>query len=192
MTRAAETEPGPGDPSEKAVSEPREARLRRVLEEQLDFAGRTLRVYGVSEADVDDGVQQVCLVLVDRLDDIAPGSERAFVFSTAHHVASHIRRARRRRREVPEEEAEGVAVPFGLEEIADARRALDVLSRILDSLDENLRDVFVLHEVEQLTMAEIAELLEMPAGTVASRLRRAREQFQARVRRLLLREVGAP
>jgi RNA polymerase sigma-70 factor (ECF subfamily) len=191
-TTAAETEQVRDDPIDAAAPEPREARLRRVLEEQLDFAGRTLRVYGVSEADVDDGVQQVCLVLADRLEDIAPGSEHGFVFSTAHHVASHIRRTRRRRREVPEEEAEGVEMAFDLEEMADARRALDVLSGILDSLDENVRDVFVLHEVEQLTMAAIAELLEIPPGTVASRLRRAREQFQMQVRRLALREAGAP
>jgi len=43
--------------------------------------------------------------------------------------------------------------------------------------------VFVLYEIEQLTSVEIADIVGVPAGTVASRLRRAREDFQARITR---------
>jgi RNA polymerase sigma-70 factor (ECF subfamily) len=162
----------------KASDEPKEARLRRVLDAQLDLAGRTLRTYGVSEADVDDGIQQVCLVLADKIDRIENGSERAFVFRTAQRIASRIRRTRTRQREVPEQQTDERLEPIGPEQIADERQAMDALSRILDSLDEELREVFVLYEVEELTMAAIAQILEIPPGTVASRLRRAREQFQ--------------
>ncbi|MFT3771354.1 MAG: sigma factor-like helix-turn-helix DNA-binding protein [Minicystis sp.] len=48
----------------------------------------------------------------------------------------------------------------------------------------DLRAVFVLFELEQATMAEIAAMLDLPPGTVASRLRRAREHFQAAARRI--------
>ena len=51
----------------------------------------------------------------------------------------------------------------------------------------DLRTVFVLFELEELTMAEIAELLGLAPGTVASRLRRARQDYGAAVHRLRLR-----
>ena len=56
-------------------------------------------------------------------------------------------------------------------------------NRFLDSMPLELRAVFVLYEMEELSMADIAILLQIPPGSVASRLRRAREQFQERVRR---------
>ena len=61
-------------------------------------------------------------------------------------------------------------------------------------MSEELRAVFVLHDIERLTMADIADALELKPGTVASRLRRAREDFDNRVgrveARMSLREVG--
>ena len=62
-------------------------------------------------------------------------------------------------------------------------RARGVLDQILNHMKPGLRDVFVLFEVEQLTMKEIAGVLELAPGTVASRLRRAREIFQNEVER---------
>jgi RNA polymerase sigma-70 factor (ECF subfamily) len=59
-----------------------------------------------------------------------------------------------------------------------------MLDRVLADMDLDLRAVFVLYEIEEVTMAEIATVLQIPPGTVASRLRRAREDFLARVRRL--------
>jgi RNA polymerase sigma-70 factor (ECF subfamily) len=72
-----------------------------------------------------------------------------------------------------------------VEDRIDHARARAALEAILDAMPLDLRTVFVLYELEQVTMAEIATILELPAGTVASRLRRAREQFQAATRRLL-------
>lgn len=167
----------------KAPAEPGETRLRRVLDAQLDLAARTLRTYGVSEADVDDGIQHVCLVLADKIDRIEPGAERAFVFRTAQRIASRLRRTLTRRREVPEPQTDKRQDPLSPELIANERQAMDALARVLDSLDEERRDVFVLYEVEEMTMAAIARMLELPPGTVASRLRRARERFQELARR---------
>jgi RNA polymerase sigma-70 factor (ECF subfamily) len=60
---------------------------------------------------------------------------------------------------------------------------------VLDEMDLEPRTVFVLFEIEELTLAEIAELLEVPLGTVSSRLRRARVDFEQRVARLEKKEV---
>jgi RNA polymerase sigma-70 factor (ECF subfamily) len=173
------------------LGESRERRLRRVLDANLDFIGRTLRAYGVPESDVDDGVQQVCLVLFDKLDRVEPAAERSFVFRTAQRIASRSRRTRSRRPEVAGEEADHPEDSLDPERLADERQALDLLGRILDSMDEELREVFVLHEVEELTMASIAEMLKIPQGTVASRLRRAREQFEQHVSRLRVKQARA-
>jgi RNA polymerase sigma-70 factor, ECF subfamily len=62
----------------------------------------------------------------------------------------------------------------GPDELVDRDRARAALDAILAAMPLELRAVFVLYELEQLTMAEIAALLELPPGTVASRLRRAR------------------
>ena len=51
------------------------------------------------------------------------------------------------------------------------------LQRILDLMPIELRAVFVLSEIEELTMAQIATMVGTPPGTVASRLRRARALF---------------
>jgi RNA polymerase sigma-70 factor (ECF subfamily) len=74
-----------------------------------------------------------------------------------------------------------VATP---EQLADQRMARKLLDRLLDEMDPQIRSVFVLYELEEMTMGEIANLLEIPGGTVASRLRRARTEFKSLVRRL--------
>ena len=50
--------------------------------------------------------------------------------------------------------------------------------RILEGMPDNLKEAFILFELEDMTVPQIAELLGIPTGTVASRLRRARALFQ--------------
>ena len=63
------------------------------------------------------------------------------------------------------------------ENLLHEKRRLELLDELIGQLPEELASAFVLHELEELTRAEISQLLEVPAGTVASRLKRAREQF---------------
>jgi RNA polymerase sigma-70 factor, ECF subfamily len=170
-----------------ADSEPPEAQVRlgEMVREHFAFVWRVLRRLGLSESDADDAAQQVFLTVSHRLCDIAIGSERGFLFSTAVNVAAHAHRSQKRWQELPESELDNRrdSVP-GVEELIDRRRARELLDEILEAMALELRLVFVLFEVEQLTMAEIARMLELPPGTVASRLRRAREDFAARVKRV--------
>ena len=125
------------------------------------------------------------LVLARKLDLVREGCERGFLFQTALRVASESRRSRTRRREVPEDVLESLpAEGPGPEEDLEARLRRAQLDRILDKMPIELRAVFVLSEIEELTMAEIAVLMAIPPGTVASRLRRARVQFSEHVARL--------
>jgi RNA polymerase sigma-70 factor (ECF subfamily) len=160
----------------------REVRLRQLVDKYVELVARVLRNAGTAEADVDDDVQRVFIALSNRLDDVRLGAERAFLVQTALNVAAHARRTTARRRETltacPAEIGDLAAGPEEMAELGQVRRKLD---QILSAMDADLRAVFVLFEFEEMTITEIAAILEIPTGTVASRLRRARSDFRERV-----------
>ncbi len=172
-----------------------EARLRALMAAHFDFVWRSLRRLGLSAVDADDGTQEVFLVASRKLSAIVPDSEKRFLFSTALRVASTRRRGLKRRREEPrswlgdeEPEPERERSEPGPERLAELAGARRELSLILDGMKLEQRAVFVLYELEELSVPEIAELLSVPLGTVSSRLRAAREEFDAALRRLRARE----
>jgi RNA polymerase sigma-70 factor (ECF subfamily) len=152
-----------------------------------------LRRLGISSADVDDATQEVFLVASRKLDAISEGRERSFLFGTALKIASTHRRSARRRRElldadVEEHKEQSSARP---DRQAELSRARELLQAVLDEMDLDLKAAFVLFELEELSVPQIAEMLGMPPGTVSSRLRAARQEFQAAVKRLQAREAFA-
>jgi RNA polymerase sigma-70 factor (ECF subfamily) len=154
-------------------------RLASIVADHLDVLWRFMHRLGVAEADVDDAIQEVIVVLARKLDQVEPGSERAFVLSTAFRVASDLRRRVRRRREVDDSAlGEHESAERDPEAALGQKRLRRLLQQVLEQLPIELRAVFVLYELEELTMAEIATTLRLPAGTVASRLRRGREVFE--------------
>lgn len=165
-----------------------EARLRAMRHEHFEFVWRSVRRLGVPESDADDATQQVFIVAAGKLGAIALGSERAFLFGAALRVASHVRRAHRRRGEVTYTVPEPEDGAPSAEELIDRRRARALLDEVLESLPMEVRAVFVLFELEEMTLSEIAALLGIPPGTAASRLRRGRELFQSAVARLKVRQ----
>jgi RNA polymerase sigma-70 factor (ECF subfamily) len=166
------------------------ARLRNLVEKHVGFIWRSLRRLGVPESDIGDASQQVFLIASGKLALIRSNAERAFLFQTAMRVAANARRTQRRRREVGEQLLPTLPETGpDPEDAADQLRRRRLLDQVLDTMSLETRAVFVLSEIEELTMAEIAAMTRTPAGTVASRLRRAREQFREGVR--LLREEGS-
>jgi RNA polymerase sigma-70 factor (ECF subfamily) len=164
-------------------------RFRALVRDHFDFVWRTLRRLGVASADVDDAAQEVFLVACRRLGDITHEREKSFLFGTSLRVASTRRRSASRRHEDPNADFERLATleldPEQLTELASARV---VLQRILDGMSDDFRAVFILAELEDLPTPEIAALLDIPAGTVSSRLRSARQIFRAAVARLNAKE----
>ena len=156
------------------------ARLTKLLAENLDFVWRTLRRFGVREADVDDATQRVFLIANDKLAQVEVGRERAFLVGIATRIASHARRSYQRR-ELLEQRLSNSLQPANPdpEELTQRLQARELLDRALDGMPEELRAVFVLFELEELSVDEIARLLTLPRGTAATRLRRAREVFRA-------------
>lgn len=179
--------PAPDDeafslPSEVAGAPDREGRLRSLVERYIDFVARVLRNAGTPQADIDDEVQRTFIIAARRIDDVRPGSEKSFLLQTALHLAAHARRTIARRREVGvdhvPERSDLSATP---EQLTDQKRVRQLLDQVLGRMTDDLRTVFVLYELEEMSMAEIADSLGIPQGTVASRLRRARADFKARV-----------
>ncbi len=163
----------------------RETRLRAMVDRYLDFVARVLRNAGTPEAEIDDDVQRTFIAVSNRLDDVRPEAEKSFLLQTALRMAAHARRTLARRREVHDSDAQmRIQVPMQPEQLLDQKRARELLDEVLETMAPDLRMVFVLYELEELSMIEISSALEIPQGTVASRLRRARADFRERVRAL--------
>jgi RNA polymerase sigma-70 factor (ECF subfamily) len=98
-------------------------------------------------------------------------------------VASHYRR-KARREVIDETTAELEDRSEGADALVDRERQRKLVLLALDGLDFDRRAVFVLHELDGVTCEQIAKSLEIPVGTVYSRLRVARQEFAAKVKRL--------
>jgi RNA polymerase sigma-70 factor (ECF subfamily) len=162
------------------------ARVAELLRAHFRDVWRMVRRFGVPENSADDAAQEVFIIAARRIEDITPGSERPFLLATAVRVAANQRRSLGTRRECAEDEqtSEGVDPRPSAEALLDQKRLRQMLDRVLDALSDDLRVSFVLYELEGLSSPEIAALLGIPLGTVASRLRRGREAFELQVARL--------
>jgi len=175
----------------------RDAILTELLHQHYSTVWRTLRRLGLESHRVDDAAQEVFIIASRKLEQIEPGRERNYLLSSAIRVAANFRRASRTRHEVLDERAiedESDPIPQA-DQLLDRKRLREVLDQVLSGWPAEVRAAFVLFELEGLSVPEIAELTETKVGTVASRLRRARELFLLAVKRLKARGVvegGAP
>ncbi len=159
--------------------------MQLALREHLGTVWRVLRRCGLGAADADDAAQDVFWILARRLGKVPPRAERYFLLSTALHVASDRRRSAWRRRvtEPLDPELADGARPSAEDEL-EHRRRRELLDAALDMLGEDERQVLVLADLEGLSREQSAEILGIAPGTVASRLRRARENLNDAVHRL--------
>jgi RNA polymerase sigma-70 factor (ECF subfamily) len=161
-------------------SEVDQGRLERIFNAYHVTVWRVLRRRGLSSDAAADATQETFLLAAQRLGDIRPESERAFLIATALRMAHTLgRKIVRWQLEEDMDQHLGSTPDVG-ERRAD-RQLCDV---VLSKVDPDLVEVFVLYELEGLTSPEIAEVLSIPLGSVASRLRRAREQFRAAAERV--------
>jgi RNA polymerase sigma-70 factor (ECF subfamily) len=164
---------------------PSELSFEAVYRAHFDFVWRTLRRLGVSEADAPDAAQEVFLVVHRRLAEFEGRAKlTTWLFRMCFRVASdHSRRAHVRREVNNDAALEAFTDPGGDAEQRTAQQDdLRLLEAALSTMSLEHRTVFVLFELEGLTSVEIAELLELPLGTVYSRLRRARALFERAIK----------
>lgn len=154
-----------------------------VYEEHLDMVWRTARRLGVHPDALDDVIQEVFLVVHRRLGDFeARSTVRTWVYSIVLRTVQDHRRSHRRKDEPlvnretdPDSLQHRDGGPAEATEQAQARR---LLQHLLDTLDDERREVLVLTELEEMTAPEIAEALGTPLNTVYTRLRLARRDFE--------------
>jgi RNA polymerase sigma-70 factor (ECF subfamily) len=151
----------------------------------VEFLWRNARRLGVSDDAVDDVLQQVFLVVHRRLGEVTmTGSEKAWLFGVLVRVVRDHKRSLRRKSPhhfVAAADPETLADDRGrMPDEAFARvEAAALVQRWLDALDDDKREVFILAELEQLSAREIGEATGTNPSTVYSRLRAARQEFEA-------------
>ncbi len=166
----------------------REARVRSdfemVYETHFDFVWRSARRLGIGIAHVDDVVQDVFVVVHRRLPEFEGRSSiQTWLFAITMRVArDHRRNARRKGEHTSLFEAVLPSNDSPMESAARAE-AIAFLYRFLDTLDDDKRAIFVLAELEQVPVTEIAESLGVNPNTARSRLREARARFEKAIAR---------
>lgn len=152
-----------------------------VFADQARFAWRLLIRLGVSNRDAADVCQEVFLVVHRRLPqfEATRSSLRSWVYGICIRAASEYRRRNPARHEVYDHEHGSMIAAVGQDDSLEAKRAWLKLERALDAMDSDKRQVFVLYELENVSMAEICQILGCPVQTAYSRLHAARRLILA-------------
>jgi RNA polymerase sigma-70 factor, ECF subfamily len=158
--------------------------FRELYEEHLPFVWRSLRRLGVRETDLGDAAQEVFVVVHRRLAEFEGRSKiTTWLFGICLRVASSRRRVSGVREVSTGEALDVVDEHADVEAAVERLRGIALLEAILHRMSLEQRTVFILFELDGVPLAEIADLVSAPLGTVQSRLRLARQAFRAAVDR---------
>ncbi|HET9956514.1 MAG TPA: sigma-70 family RNA polymerase sigma factor [Polyangiaceae bacterium] len=165
-----------------------------VYERFFDFVWASTRRLGVGTEWIDDVVQEIFIVIHQRLHSLErPDSLRSWVYGITRRTVSTYHRARRSKgagTDTLSLNADTLETqsPNPLE-LTEQNDQVKLLESLLAELAPPKREVFVLAEIEELSVPEIAEALEIPLNTAYSRLRAARQAFEAALARHTARSV---
>ena len=162
-----------------------------VYRRELDYLIGTLRRLGTPASDIDDVLHEIFLVLLRRFQDYDRARPlKPWLFGIAFWVASdHRRRNKRELLSDGYDMEDSAARPDDLVAAAQGRR---LLLKALASVPLKRRAVLIMHDIDEVTMREIARELAIPLFTAYSRLRKARRELDAALKQLLKGESHAP
>ncbi len=161
-----------GDPGDKPT-------LASIYRAHADFVWRAVLRLGIPEAQAEDAVQEVFIVVRKKLPQFrGDAAVNTWLYAIARGVCANLRRANERARRKLEVVPPPAPEP-GPEEIAVNRDAAALVEAFLRQIPEEQRVVFEMVDIEGMRGPEVARALEMPLGSVYSRLRLARKRFEA-------------
>jgi len=162
-----------------------------VYQANFAFVWRTVRRLGVIDSAVDDVVQEVFIVVHRQLPSFrGESSIRSWLYVITSRIVRDARRSLRRkpanlggRGRLPDEvDFVADSGPSPQDKVASGE-AVRTLHAVLDAMSDERREVFILAELEQMTVVDIAAAVRANANTVYSRLRAARADFERAVAR---------
>jgi RNA polymerase sigma-70 factor (ECF subfamily) len=170
--------------ADRPASRDLEVGFVEIYRAQFAYVWRALRRLGVREDDLADVTHDVFVVVHRKLGDYdASRPLKPWLFGICFRTALDRKRKASSFREALVDEIVAASPLPASDELVSAREAHDAVMRALDALDDDKRAVFVMHELEGLSMPEVAQLIDAPLNTLYSRLRLAREAFVAAVRK---------
>lgn len=168
-----------------AVATPLDQLFVSAYRAHFGYVWRVLARLGIRDADLPDATHDVFVVVHRKLGDFDESRPmKPWLFGICYRSALDRKRKMSSWREAPVEHLEAVATEPAPDEVTAARQAHALVLRALAALELEQRAVFVLHELEGMTMPEIAAVIEAPLNTLYSRLRLARAAFASAVERL--------
>lgn len=154
--------------------------FHQLVVEHAPYVWRVLRSMGVPESDLPDVSQETFIVVHRQLKTFEGRSAlRTWIYGIALRVASDYRDKAYRRRERATAELPELPFAAGQEKQLHNQQAWQLVQTLLAELNEERRQVFVLYELEQLPMREVAAIVGCPLTTAYSRLEAARQAIQA-------------
>jgi RNA polymerase sigma-70 factor (ECF subfamily) len=166
-------------PPPRPPPSPERLSFTALFERHFDDVRRVIERHGVPERDAEDVAQEVFVILHREIDALDTSTSlRPWLEKVARRKARDYL-ARDRARPASPSQLDALLAPLNLEQsvnVADARR---LVLQLLDELDHERREVFVMHVFDEMSASEIAEELGIPVGTVKTRIKSARERLEA-------------
>jgi RNA polymerase sigma-70 factor (ECF subfamily) len=154
------------------------------FQQELDYVFRTLRRLGIGPGEIEDLAQEVFLALRHswaQYDTERP--LRPYLFGIAFRIASA--HQRKRKREVMLGVVEVDDMGPGPDDTLAAKQARAVVMAALEKVPLPRRAVLVMHDIDGVSMADVAAALSIPRFTAYSRLRKARRELEVALKRML-------
>ena len=150
--------------------------LAELFQAHARFVWRVLAAHGIRDADIEDAAQEVFLIVHRRMEDWDPAraAARTWLYAIASRVAANHRKRVHHSREQSSAELEHPAGGVEPEAEVDRSRLIVRLEQAIAALDDAKRDVFVLFELQELSMKEVADTVGCPVQTAYARLYAAR------------------
>jgi RNA polymerase sigma-70 factor (ECF subfamily) len=177
------------DVNGKAVSLPPPAdananNFEQIYAENFGFVWRCLRAMAVPQRSLDDACQEVFLALYRSLSSFREDSSlRTYLYGIVRNVAFKQRRTAARKERAEELTRDPMGTMATPEVQAQDAQAAAFVQKFVSALDDKKRDVFVLALLEELSIPEVASIIDVPVNTAYTRLRAVKSEFREALER---------